>query len=133
MPVSDPIGDLLTRIRNANRANHDSLECDASRIKTEIVRILQEEGYVKSYEIVKTPVQDRIKITLKYGARNRERVITDLKRVSKPGLRVYAGRDKLPRVLRGLGIAILSTSQGLMTDRQARKLGIGGEILAYVW
>ncbi|HEY3329654.1 MAG TPA: 30S ribosomal protein S8 [Capsulimonadaceae bacterium] len=133
MPVSDPIGDLLTRIRNANRANHDALEVDASTIKAEIVRILHEEGYIKAYELVKTPVQDKIKISLKYGARNRERVITDLKRVSKPGLRVYVGRDKLPRVLRGLGIAILSTSQGLMTDRQARKLGIGGEILAYVW
>jgi small subunit ribosomal protein S8 len=133
MPVTDPISDLLTRIRNANSANHDSLEVESSRIKAEIVRILQEEGYIKSYEIVKAPVQDKIKVTLKYGARNRERVITDLKRVSKPGLRVYASRDKLPRVLRGLGIAILSTSQGLMTDRQARKLGIGGEVLAYVW
>jgi len=133
MPVSDPISDLLTRIRNANRANHDSLEVESSKIKTEIVRILQEEGYIKSYEIVTAPVQDKIKVTLKYGARNRERVITDLKRVSKPGLRVYVSRDKMPRVLRGLGIAILSTSQGLMTDRQARKLGIGGEVLAYVW
>jgi small subunit ribosomal protein S8 len=133
MPVSDPIGDLLTRIRNANRVNHDSLELESSRIKAEIARILQEEGYIKSYEVIKTPVQDKLKIVLKYGSRNRERVITDLKRVSKPGLRVYSGRDHLPRVLRGLGIAILSTSQGLMTDRQARRLGIGGEVLAYVW
>ena len=133
MPVSDPIGDLLTRIRNANSAAHDSLEFDASRIKLEIVRILHEEGYIKSYEVVATPVQDKIKVFLKYGARNRERVITGLKRVSKPGLRVYSGKEKLPRVLRGLGIAIVSTSQGLMTDKQARKLGIGGEVMAYVW
>jgi len=133
MPVSDPISDLLTRIRNANRANHDAVEIDSSKIKVEIVRILQEEGYIKSYEIVKQPIQDKIKITLKYGSRNREHVITDLKRVSKPGLRVYSGRDELPRVLRGLGIAIISTSRGLMTDKQARKAGIGGEILAYVW
>ena len=133
MPVSDPIADLLTRIRNANSANHDSLEVEASKIKAEIIRILQDEGYIKSYEVVKAPIQDKIKVVLKYGARNRERVITDLKRVSKPGLRVYVPSDKLPRVLRGLGIAILSTSQGLMTDRQARKLGIGGEVLCYVW
>ena len=133
MPVSDPIGDLLTRIRNANRAAHDSLDVDASNIKVEICRILQDEGFIKSYEVTKNPVQDSIKVHLKYGARNRERVITDLKRVSKPGLRVYANRDNLPRVLRGLGVAIITTSQGVMTDKQARKLGIGGEILAYVW
>jgi small subunit ribosomal protein S8 len=133
MPVSDPIGDLLTRIRNANSAAHDSLEFDTSTIKLEIVRILHEEGYIKSYEVIKAPVQDKVKVTLKYGARNRERVITGLKRVSKPGLRVYSGKDKLPRVLRGLGIAIVSTSQGLMTDKQARRSGIGGEVLAYVW
>lgn len=133
MPVSDPIGDLLTRIRNANSAAHDSLDVDASRIKLDIIRILQDEGYIKSYEVVKGTVQDKIKITLKYGARNRERVITGLTRVSKPGLRVYSGKDKLPRVLRGLGIAIVTTSHGVMTDKQARKLGIGGEVLAYVW
>jgi small subunit ribosomal protein S8 len=133
MPVSDPIGDLLTRIRNANTAAHDSLEVETSKIKVEIARILQEEGYIKGYEIVPSPPQDKIKITLKYGARNREKVITNLKRISKPGLRVYAGRDKLPRVLRGLGVAIISTSQGVMSDRAARRLGVGGEILAYVW
>jgi small subunit ribosomal protein S8 len=133
MPVSDPIGDLLTRIRNANRANHDALECDHSKVKVEVARILLEEGFIKGYEVLPSPPQDKIKITLKYGARNRERVITDLRRVSKPGLRVYAGRDKLPRVLRGLGVAIISTSQGVMTDRQARRLGVGGEVLAYVW
>ena len=133
MPVSDPIGDLLTRIRNANKMAHDSLEVDCSKIKVDIARILTEEGFIKSYEVVPNPPQDTIKIALKYGARNRERVITDLRRVSKPGLRVYAGRDKMPRVLRGLGIAIISTSQGVMTDRQARRLGVGGEVLAYVW
>ena len=133
MPVSDPIGDLLTRIRNANAAAHDSLEVDASKIKVDIARILVEEGYIKSYEMVPSPPQDKIKLHLKYGLRNREKVITNLKRVSKPGLRVYKGRDELPRVLRGLGIAIISTSQGVMTDRQARRLGVGGEVLAYVW
>jgi small subunit ribosomal protein S8 len=133
MPLSDPIGDLLTRIRNANAAAHESLEVEISGIKLEIAKILHQEGYIKSYEVIKHPVQDRLKITLKYGLRNREKVITGLKRVSKPGLRVYEGRDSLPRVLRGLGIAIVTTSQGLMTDRQARKAGIGGEILAYVW
>ncbi|HEX5323184.1 MAG TPA: 30S ribosomal protein S8 [Capsulimonadaceae bacterium] len=133
MPVNDPIGDLLTRIRNANSASHDSLEVDSSRVKVEIVRILQDEGFIKSYEVTKQPVQDKIKIYLKYGARNREKVITNLRRVSKPGLRVYAGKDKMPRVLGGLGIAIVSTSQGLMTAKQARRLGIGGEVMAYVW
>jgi len=132
MPVSDPVADLLTRIRNANSANHESLEVDSSKLKIEIIRILHEEGYVKSYEVVTQPVQDKIKVTLKYGARNREKVITNLKRVSKPGLRIYRPHDKLPTVLRGLGIAIVSTSQGVMTAKQARKLGIGGEVLAYV-
>ena len=133
MPVSDPVGDLLTRIRNANSANHESLEVDASKLKIEVVRILHEEGYIKSYEIIKQPVQDNIKVTLKYGARNREKVITNLKRVSKPGLRVYRSHDKLPTVLRGLGVAIVSTSQGVMTAKKARKLGIGGEVLAFVY
>ncbi len=133
MPVSDPVGDLLTRIRNANSANHESLEVDSSKLKIEVVRILHEEGYIKSYEIIKQPVQDNIKVTLKYGARNREKVITNLKRVSKPGLRVYRSHDKLPTVLRGLGIAIVSTSQGVMTAKKARKLGIGGEVLAFIY
>jgi small subunit ribosomal protein S8 len=133
MPVSDPVGDLLTRIRNANSANHESLEVDSSKLKIEVVRILHEEGYIKSYEIIKLPVQDNIKVTLKYGARNREKVITNLKRVSKPGLRVYRSHDKLPTVLRGLGIAIVSTSQGVMTAKKARKLGIGGEVLAFIY
>ena len=133
MPVSDPVGDLLTRIRNANSANHESFEVDSSKLKIEVVRILHEEGYLKSYEVIKQPVQDKIKVTLKYGARNREKVITNLKRVSKPGLRVYRSHDKLPTVLRGLGIAIVSTSQGVMTAKKARKLGIGGEVLAFIY
>ena len=133
MPVSDPVGDLLTRIRNANSANHESLEIEASNLKIEVVRILHDEGYIKSYEVIKQPVQDKIKVTLKYGARNREKVITNLKRVSKPGLRVYRSHDKLPTVLRGLGIAIVSTSQGVMTAKKARKLGVGGEVLAFIY
>jgi len=133
MPVSDPIADLLTRIRNANSANHETLEVSASKLKIEVVKILLDEGYLKSYEVIKQPVQDKVKITLKYGARNREKVITDLKRISKPGLRIYRSHDKLPTVLRGLGIAIVSTSQGVMTAKSARKLGIGGEVIAHVW
>ena len=133
MPVSDPIADLLTRVRNANRANHESLEVSSSKIKIEIARILVEEGYIRSYEVVKQPVQDKIKITLKFGARGREKVITDLKRISKPGLRIYRSHDQLPTVLRGLGIAIVSTSQCVMTAKHAKKLGIGGEVLAHVW
>ena len=130
--TTDPIADLLTRIRNANRANHDSLEISASRLKIEIVKILHKEGFIKGFDVVKQAPQDKIKINLKYGTK-REKVITDLKRISKPGLRVYCGKEEIPRVLRGLGIAILSTSQGLMTDREARKRGVGGEILCYVW
>jgi len=133
MPVSDPIADLLTRIRNANSANHPSLEVSASKLKIEVVRILQEEGYIKSYEVIKQPIQDKIKVELKYGARSREKVITNLKRISKPGLRIYRSHDKLPTVLRGLGIAIVSTSQGVMTARAARRLGIGGEVLAQIY
>jgi small subunit ribosomal protein S8 len=130
--TTDPIADLLTRIRNANRANHDSLEISSSKLKVEIVKILLREGFLKSFEVIKQTPQDKIKIHLKYGTK-REKVITDLKRISKPGLRVYSGKENLPRVLRGLGIAILSTSQGLMTDREARKRGVGGEVLCYVW
>jgi small subunit ribosomal protein S8 len=130
--TTDPIADLLTRIRNANRANHDSLEISASKLKLEIVRILHAEGFIKGFDLVKQAPQDKIKITLKYGTK-REKVLTDLKRISKPGLRVYCGKDEIPRVLRGLGIAILSTSHGVMTDREARKRGVGGEILCYVY
>jgi small subunit ribosomal protein S8 len=130
--TTDPIADLLTRIRNANRANHDSLEISSSNMKVEMTKILLREGFIKGFEVVKQDPQDKIKIALKYGIK-REKVITDLKRISKPGLRVYCDKEKIPRVLRGLGIAILSTSKGLMTDREARKQGIGGEILCYVW
>ncbi|HZT43487.1 MAG TPA: 30S ribosomal protein S8 [Chthonomonadaceae bacterium] len=130
--TTDPIADLLTRIRNANRADHDSLEISASRLKLEIVKLLLQEGFIKGYEVVKQAPQNKIKINLKYGNK-REKVITNLKRISKPGLRVYCSKENIPRVLRGLGIAILSTSQGVMTDREARKRGIGGEILCYVW
>ena len=130
--TTDPIADLLTRIRNANRANHDSLEISSSKIKVDIVKILHKEGYLKSYDVVKQVPQDKIKINLKYGSR-REKVITDLQRVSKPGLRRYVGKEDVPRVLRGLGIAIVSTSHGVMTDREARKRGVGGEVLCVVW
>ena len=130
--TTDPVADLLTRIRNANRAYHDSLVISASKLKVEIVKILQREGFIKGFEIVKDPKQDQIKVFLRYGPK-REKVITNLKRVSKPGLRVYAGADNLPRVLRGLGIAVVTTSQGVMTDKEARRKGIGGEVLCYVW
>jgi small subunit ribosomal protein S8 len=130
--TTDPIADLLTRIRNANNAGHDTLEISSSNLKVEIVKILLREGFVKGFDVVKQVPQDKLKISLKYGTK-REKVITNLKRISKPGLRVYADKEKLPRVLRGLGIAILSTSQGVMTDREARKRGIGGEVLCYVW
>ncbi len=130
--TTDPVADLLTRIRNANRAYHDSTEISASKLKLEIVKILQREGFIKGFEVVKDPTQDRIKIFLRYGPK-RERVLTDLKRISKPGLRVYADKNNLPRVLRGLGLAILTTSNGVMTDKEARAKGIGGEVLCHVW
>jgi len=130
--TTDPVADLLTRIRNANSANHESLVIAGSKLKLEITRILQREGFIKAFEVVSDPKQDQIKIQLSYGPK-REKVITNLKRISKPGLRVYAGRDNLPRVLRGLGIAILTTSHGVMTDKEARRLGIGGEVLCHVW
>ncbi len=136
MVISDPIGDLLTRIRNAQHANHDSLELPDSKIKREVLRILQSEGFVKSYEVVPDAPQSRIKVTLRYGqgiGQRREPVIRGVKRVSKPGLRVYAKSSNLPRVLGGLGVAILSTSSGLLTDRQAEKKGVGGEVVAFVW
>lgn len=132
MTVTDPVADLLTRIRNANSAYHDIVEAPASKLNMEIVKILQSEGFVKSFEMVKEAKFPTVRVHLKYGSR-REKVITNLKRVSKPGLRIYKKRDELPRVLRGLGIAILSTSRGVMTDREARKLGTGGEVLCYVW
>jgi len=132
MQITDPIADMLTRIRNANSSKHESVNVPASKLKIEIARILNEEGYINGYEVIDDGLQGVIKITLKYAA-NKQKVITGLKRVSKPGLRVYAGKDELPRVLRGLGIAIISTSKGVMTDKEARKLNVGGEVLAFVW
>ena len=132
MQITDPIADMLTRIRNANSAKHETVDVPVSNMKKAIAQILLEEGYIKSYEIVDDGKQGMIHITLKYGA-NKEKVISGLQRVSKPGLRVYAGRDELPRVLKGLGIAIISTSKGIMTDKKARAEKIGGEVLAFVW
>ena len=129
---TDPIADMLTRIRNAITAKHDSVVVPASRIKEDIAKILVSEGYIKSYTIEGEGIAKSIAIELKYGAKG-ERVITGIKRVSKPGLRVYAGCEDLPKVLNGLGIAIISTTKGLMTDREARKARHGGEVLAYVW
>ena len=131
--MTDPIADMLTRIRNANTAKHDTVDVPASKIKTEIARILLDEGYIKAYEIVEDGVVKTIMITLKYGADKNQKVISGLKRISKPGLRIYAGKDELPRVLGGLGIAILSTNKGVITDKEARKLQVGGEVLAFVW
>ena len=132
MHITDPIADMLTRIRNAGAARHATVEIPASGMKKAIAQILLDEGYIKAYEIVEDGVQGTIKITLKYTA-NREKAISGLRRVSKPGLRVYAGADELPRVLKGLGIAIISTSKGVMTDKQARAAHIGGEVLAFIW
>ena len=132
MQITDPIADMLTRIRNANSSKHESVNVPASKLKVEIARILNDEGYINGYEVIDDGLQGIIKINLKYGA-NKQKVITGLKRVSKPGLRVYASKEDLPRVLKGLGIAIISTSKGIMTDREARKLNVGGEVLAFIW
>ena len=132
MQISDVIADMLTRIRNANDAKHETVDIPASNLKKSIAQILLDEGYIKSFTVEDDGTQGVIHITLKYLG-NKEKVITGLRRVSKPGLRVYAGADELPRVLRGLGIAIVSTSRGVMTDKEARKLHIGGEVLAFVW
>ena len=134
MTMSDPIADMLTRIRNANTAKHDSVDVPSSRMKLSIAKILLDEGYIKGYTITKDKNGfDVIHIELKYGKDKNEKIITGLKRISKPGLRVYAGADELPRVLGGLGIAIISTNSGVITDKEARKLNVGGEVLAYVW
>ncbi|NLI70569.1 MAG: 30S ribosomal protein S8 [Firmicutes bacterium] len=130
--MTDPIADLLTRIRNANMAQHDTVEIAASNVKKAIAEILKEEGFIRDYQYINDHKQGILKITLKYGQDSR-RVITGLKRISKPGLRVYARKDNLPKVLGGLGIAIISTSRGLLTDKDARREGIGGEVLCYVW
>ena len=132
MHITDPIADMLTRIRNAGAARHATVEVPASSMKKAIAQILLDEGYIQAFEIVENGTQGTIKITLKYSA-NKEKAISGLRRVSKPGLRVYAGADELPRVLRGLGIAIISTSKGVMTDKAARAAHVGGEVLAFVW
>lgn len=132
MHITDPIADMLTRIRNASNAKHESVDVPASNMKKAIVQILLSEGYIKGYEIVENGVAKNIHITLKYGP-NKQKVITGLKRISKPGLRVYARKDQIPKVLGGLGVAIISTSRGVMTDREARKQAVGGEVLAYIW
>ena len=133
MTMSDPIADKLTRIRNANTAKHDTVDVPSSKMKLAIADILVKEGYIASYEIVDDGAFKNIHMTLKYGADKNEKIITGIKRISKPGLRVYAGKDEIPRVLGGLGIAILSTNQGVITDKEARKLQVGGEVLAFVW
>ena len=133
MTTSDPIADMLTRIRNANTAKHDTVDVPSSKMKLAIADILVKEGYIASYEIVDDGAFKNIHMTLKYGADKNEKIITGIKRISKPGLRVYAGKDEIPRVLGGLGIAILSTNQGVITDKEARKLQVGGEVLAFVW
>ena len=130
--LTDPVADMLTRIRNANKALQDRVEMPSSKLKEEIARLLKEEGYIKDYRVQKGESFDTLVVELKFG-RNRERVITDLKRVSKPGRRVYARKDRLPRVLGGMGTAILSTSNGLVTDRTAAERGVGGEVIAFVW
>ena len=128
MVMTDPIADMLTRIRNANAALHETVDIPASRVKAAILAILAQEGFIASAEVI----ENTIKVTLKYGS-NKEKVITGIKRISKPGLRVYAKKEELPRVLGGLGIAVISTSKGVMSDKQARKEGLGGEVIAYVW
>ncbi len=132
MHITDPIADMLTRIRNASSARHDTVDVPASGMKKAIAQILLEEGYIKNFQLIDDGGQGIIKITLKYNA-NKAKAITGLRRVSKPGLRVYAGAEELPKVLRGLGIAIISTSKGVMTDKKARSLNVGGEVLAFIW
>ena len=133
MQITDPIADMLTRIRNANNAKHDTVDVPASNMKKSIAQILLDEGYIKNFQIIDNGTQGVIRISLKYNNPGKEKVITGLRRVSKPGLRVYAGAEELPRVLRGLGIAIVSTSKGIMTDKAARAAHVGGEVLAFVW
>ena len=132
MHITDPIADMLTRIRNAGAARHATVEIPASSMKKAIAQILLDEGYIKAFEVIENGTLGTIKVTLKYSA-NKEKAISGLRRVSKPGLRVYAGADELPRVLKGLGIAIISTSKGIMTDKKARELHVGGEVLAFIW
>ncbi|CBK73254.1 Ribosomal protein S8 [Butyrivibrio fibrisolvens 16/4] len=133
MNMSDPIADMLTRIRNANTAKHDTVDIPASKMKLAIADILVDEGFITKYDIVDNGNFKDIRVTLKYGANKNEKIISGIKRISKPGLRIYAGKDDIPYVLGGLGIAILSTNKGIITDKEARKLQVGGEVLAYVW
>ncbi|MDO4327309.1 MAG: 30S ribosomal protein S8 [bacterium] len=133
MTMTDPIADMLTRIRNANAAKHDTVDVPSSKMKLAIADILLKEGYIKKYDIVEDGVFKTIHITLKYGKDKNEKIISGIKRISKPGLRVYASSEELPKVLGGLGIAIISTNNGVITDKEARKLGVGGEVLAFVW
>ena len=133
MTMSDPIADMLTRIRNANTAKHDTVDIPASKIKISIAQILEREGYIAKQEIIEAGEFKSIRVTLKYGQDKNEKIITGLKRISKPGLRVYASKDELPKVLGGLGIAIISTNKGILTDKEARALNVGGEVLAFVW
>ena len=133
MTMSDPIADMLTRIRNANTAKHDTVDVPASKIKLAIAEILDKEGYIEGFEVVEDGNFKNIRITLKYGKDKNEKVITGIKKISKPGLRVYAGKDNLPKVLGGLGVAIISTNKGVITDKEARKEQVGGEVLAFVW
>ena len=133
MTMSDPIADMLTRIRNANTAKHDTVDIPSSKIKVAIADILVGEGYIAKYDIIDEGSYKTMRVTLKYGADKNEKIITGIKRISKPGLRVYAGKDEIPSVLGGLGIAILSTNKGILTDKEARKAQVGGEVLAFVW
>ena len=133
MTMSDPIADMLTRIRNANTAKHDTVDVPASKMKLAIAQILLDEGYIKNFEVIEDGKFQTIHITLKYGADKNEKIISGIKRISKPGLRVYAGKDELPRVLGGLGIAIISTNKGIVTDKEARAMNVGGEVIAFVW
>ena len=133
MTMSDPIADMLTRIRNANTAKHDTVDVPASKMKLAIADILVREGYIKKYDIVEGGAFQTIRSTLKSAAHKNEKIISGIKKISKPGLRVYAGKEDMPKVLGGLGIAIVSTNQGIITDKQARQLGVGGEVLAFVW
>ncbi|MCR5418913.1 MAG: 30S ribosomal protein S8 [Lachnospiraceae bacterium] len=133
MTMSDPIADMLTRIRNANTAKHDTVDVPSSKMKLAIADILVDEGYIAKYDLVDDGNFKNIRITLKYGADKNDKIITGIKRISKPGLRVYAGKDELPKVLGGLGCAIISTNQGVITDKKARELKVGGEVLAFVW
>ena len=132
MHITDPVADMLTRIRNANDAKHETVEVPSSTMKKAIAKILLDEGYIKAYDVVEDDKQGMMTITLKYGA-NKQKVISGLKRVSKPGLRIYSSKEDMPKVLKGMGIAIVSTSKGIMTDKEARKNNVGGEVLAFVW